>query len=140
MRKTLGKPGFYQRRGQEPNFWVFSLRFGGVREVLRQDSVRPKFGSVDDQATIIGAMAMNQFRDSFVGYRQYWVLAQRAALLCRCASAIGFGGNRSIGFYCDTSLRLAFSPKRNILGGLLKFLAVGCGLNDIAPSANSSGT
>jgi len=31
------------------------------------------------------------------------------------------GGNRSIGFYCDTSLRLAFSPKRNILGGLLKF-------------------
>ena len=66
-------------------------------------------------------MAMNQFRDSFVGYRQYWVLAQRPALLCRCASAIGFGGNRSIGFYCDTSLCLPFSPKRSILAGLLKF-------------------
>ena len=31
---------------------------------------QPKFGSVDDQATIIGAMVMNQFRDSFAGYRQ----------------------------------------------------------------------
>jgi len=27
MRKTLGKPLVLQRRGQEPNFWVFSLRF-----------------------------------------------------------------------------------------------------------------
>jgi hypothetical protein len=33
----------------------------------------------------------------------------------------------------------AFCPKRSILAGLVKFLAVGCGLNDIAPSANSSG-
>ncbi len=31
---------------------------------------RSKFGSVDDQATTIGAMAMNHFRDSFAGYRQ----------------------------------------------------------------------
>jgi len=81
---------------------------------------------------------MNQFRDSFVGYRQYWVLAQRAALLCRCASATGFGG-QSIH---RILLRYEFAPcfQRNILGGLLKFLAVGCGLNDISPSANSSGT
>jgi hypothetical protein len=34
MQKTLGKPGFYQRRGQEPNFWVFSQCFVMVREVL----------------------------------------------------------------------------------------------------------
>ena len=34
----------------------------------------------------------------------------------------------------------AFCPKRSILAGLFKFLAVGCGLNDIAPSADSSGT
>ena len=34
----------------------------------------------------------------------------------------------------------AFCPKRSILAGLDKFLAVGCGLNEIAPSADSSGT
>jgi len=34
----------------------------------------------------------------------------------------------------------AFCPKRSILAGLVKFLAVGCGLNEIAPSADSSGT
>ena len=28
--------------------------------------------------------------------------------------------------------RLRLSPKRRILGGLFKFLAVGCGLNEIA--------
>ena len=83
---------------------------------------------------------MNQFRDSFVGYRQYWVLAQRAALLCRCASATGFGGQSIHRVLLRYSLRLPFSPKRSILAGLFKFLAVGCGLNDIAPSANSSGT
>ena len=33
-----------------------------------------------------------------------------------------------------------FCPKRSILAGLFKFLAVGCGLNEIAPLANSSGT
>ncbi len=33
----------------------------------------------------------------------------------------------------------AFCPKRRILAGLVKFLAVGCGLNEIAPSADSSG-
>jgi hypothetical protein len=27
MRKNLGKPGIYQRRGQEPNFWVFPQVF-----------------------------------------------------------------------------------------------------------------
>ncbi|MCY3005506.1 MAG: hypothetical protein NTV29_05965 [Planctomycetota bacterium] len=32
-----------------------------------------------------------------------------------------------------------FCPKRSILAGLVKFFAVGCGLNDIAPSADSSG-
>jgi hypothetical protein len=32
-RKTLGKPGFYQRRGQEPNCWAFSLCFVIVRKV-----------------------------------------------------------------------------------------------------------
>ena len=31
-------------------------------------------------------------------------------------------------------------PKRSFLAGLVKFLAVGCGLNEMAPSANSSGT
>jgi hypothetical protein len=25
----LGKPGFYQRRGQEPNFWMFFQCFKG---------------------------------------------------------------------------------------------------------------
>jgi hypothetical protein len=34
----------------------------------------------------------------------------------------------------------AFCPKSRILAGLVKFLAVGCGLNEIAPSADSSGT
>ena len=29
MRKTLGKPLVLQRRGQEPNFWVFSQCFLG---------------------------------------------------------------------------------------------------------------
>jgi len=33
-----------------------------------------------------------------------------------------------------------FCPKRSILAGLFKFLAVGCGLNEITPLANSSGT
>jgi len=28
-RKTRGKPGFYQRRGQEPNFFMFSQCFKG---------------------------------------------------------------------------------------------------------------
>jgi hypothetical protein len=32
----------------------------------------------------------------------------------------------------------SFCPKRSILAGLFKFLAVGYGLNEIAPSANSS--
>jgi hypothetical protein len=32
MRKTLGKPGIYQRRGQEPNFLMFSLWFIRVRK------------------------------------------------------------------------------------------------------------
>ena len=33
-----------------------------------------------------------------------------------------------------------FCPKRSILAGLFKFLAVGCGLNEVSPLANSSGT
>ena len=62
--------------GQDRNrtFGCFPNIFLEVREVLRQDTARPKFGSVDDQTTIIGAMAMNQFRNSFAGYRQDWVL------------------------------------------------------------------
>ena len=27
-------------------------------------------------------------------------------------------------------------PKRSVLAGLVKFLAVGCGLNEVLPSAN----
>jgi hypothetical protein len=34
---------------------------------------------------------------------------------------------------------LHFDPIRSNLAGLFKLLAVGCGLNEIAPSANSSG-
>ena len=37
----------------------------------------------------------------------------------------------------DMSLLLP-PPKRSILGGLMKFLAAGCGFNEIAPVANSS--
>jgi hypothetical protein len=88
--------------------------------VLRQDSVRPKFGSVDDQATIIGAMAMNQFRDSFVGYRQYWVLAQRAALLCRCASATGFGGQSIHRVLLRYEFAPCFQPQTQHPGGLIE--------------------
>ena len=81
MRKTLGKPGFCskgfrkltERTGTE-QLGVFPTFLRSSRGVLRQDSARPKFGSVDDQATTIGAMAMNQFRDSVAGYCQDWVL------------------------------------------------------------------
>ena len=37
------------------------------------------------------------------------------------------------------SLCLPFDPIRSNLAGLFKFLAVGCGLNENVPSANSSG-
>jgi hypothetical protein len=50
------------------------------------------------------------------------------------------GVNQSIGVYCDKSLRPPFDPIRSNLAGLLEFLAVGCGLNEMAPSANSSRT
>ena len=50
------------------------------------------------------------------------------------------GGNQSVGVYCDRSLRPPFDPIRSNLAGLLEFLAVGCGLNEMAPSANSSRT
>ena len=81
MRKTQGKPGFCsmgfrkpaERTGTE-QLGVFPTFLRSSRGVLRQDSARPKFGSVDDQATTIGAMAMNQFRDSVAGYCQDWVL------------------------------------------------------------------
>ncbi len=81
MRKTLGKPGFCskgfrkltERTGTE-QLGVFPTFLRSSRGVLRQDSARPKFGSVDDQATTIGAMTMNQFRDSVAGYCQDWVL------------------------------------------------------------------
>ena len=46
------------------------------------------------------------------------------------------GGNQSKGVHCDSSLRLPFGPKRSILTGLFKFLAVGCGLNEMSPLAN----
>ena len=88
--------------------------------MLRQDSVRPKFGSVDDQATIIGAMAMNQFRDSFVGYRQYWVLAQRAALLCRCASATGLGRQSIHRILLRYEFAPCFQPQTEHPGGLIE--------------------
>jgi hypothetical protein len=34
MRKPLGKPLFFEWRGQGPNFWGVSLCFWRVREVL----------------------------------------------------------------------------------------------------------
>jgi hypothetical protein len=42
MRKTLGKPLVLQRRGQEPNFWVFFQWFWGVREVVVGDWNTPQ--------------------------------------------------------------------------------------------------
>ena len=39
MRKTLGKPLVLQRRGQEPNFSMFSEWFWGVREVVFRSTV-----------------------------------------------------------------------------------------------------
>jgi hypothetical protein len=57
-----------------------------------------------------------------------------------CVSLMDLGGNQSVGVYCDRSLRPPFDPIRSNLAGLLKFLAVGCGLNEMAPSANSSRT
>ena len=57
-------------------------------------------------------------------FRLFLALAPRVALLFR-------GLNPR-----DTSLRLPFGSKRSILAGLLKFLAVGCGLNEITPLAN----
>ena len=53
-----------------------------------------------------------------------------------CVSHRIWGGNQSKGVYCDSSLRLPFGPKRSILAGLFKFLAVGCGLNEMSPLAN----
>ena len=38
----------------------------------------------------------------------------------------------------DVRLLLRFSHKRSVLAGLVKFLAVGCGLNEASPSANIS--
>jgi len=32
---------------------------------------------------------------------------------------------------------LRLDSRRDFLGGLVKFLAVGCGLNDVSPSANN---
>ena len=66
-----------------------------------------------------------------------FVLAQRAALFFRVCKPPDLGGNQSKGVYCDTSLRLPFDPIRSNRAGLFKFLAVGCGLNEIAPSAIS---
>ena len=63
---------------------------------------------------------MNQFRDSFVGYRQYWVLAQRAALLCRCASAIGFGGQSIHRILLRYEFVPSFQPQTQHPGGLIE--------------------
>jgi len=65
------------------------------------------------------------------------VLARRAALFFRVRKPPDLGGNQSKGVYFDTSLRPPFDPKRSNRAGLFKFLAVGCGLNIIAPSAIS---
>ena len=69
--------------------------------------------------------------------RKAVLVAQKAALFFRVRKPPDLEVNQSKGFYCNTSLRLPFDPIRSNWAGFFKFLAVGCGLHEIAPSAIS---
>ena len=114
----LGKPLVLQRSGLDSNFLMFSQWFWEVREGPN--------GCFEKQPHHLLSSAVARY----FGLTLFGGGALRLPMVrFECRPRI-----------LRYSLRLPRSPKRSILAGLLKFLAVGCGLNDISPSAITSGT
>jgi len=67
--KNPGKTRVLQRRGQEPNFWVFSQCFGGVREVPIRFI---RFEHRWEQVQIINCDLTHGLTDETIGCQSNW--------------------------------------------------------------------
>jgi hypothetical protein len=65
MRKTLEKPGFYQRRGQEPNFSMFSQCFFGGSNGSFSLRIMPKLSSKFEEVLDLDGFDAVNGRDGF---------------------------------------------------------------------------